>query len=337
MSSIGKEYLRVFLDHKHSSLSVPDFMVDSKKQSSVARSTSEAEAISMASALFGETLNIQETVSLLLQQSVPVVFEQDNEALIKILKAGYSAKLRHMGRVHRINVASMSEVLAGDDISCRYCHTKDQIANGLTKVIVPGEWGHMLQQLCLELGPTEHALVAVKPFIASAERFALRLHQRVTKQDLVQLLSYLPHGNADRASDKVSAHAFTVGAYSRGIRIAGVRTYTHQFPTVCKVLCRYIRSLSPQHTFTTITLSQGVHAPMHRDSWNRPGSVNLLCTLTPNSGSVWLHDAHGCDVDPLGWGLKGMYLTNPCIFDPRKWRCTTPCLSAKQDMRVVVL
>ena len=110
----------------------------------------------------------------------------------------------------------MSEVLAGDDISCRYCHTKDQIANGLTKVIVPGEWGHMLQQLCLEQGPTEHALVAVKTFIASAERFALTLHQRVTKQDLVQLLSYLPHGNADRASDKVSAHAFTVGAYSRG-------------------------------------------------------------------------------------------------------------------------
>ena len=309
----------------------------SKKQSSVARSTPEAEAISMASALFGETLNIQETVSLLLQQSVPVVFEQDNEALIKILKAGYSAKLRHMGRVHRINVASMSEVLAADDISCRYCHTKDQIANGLTKVIVPGEWGHMLQQLCLEQGPPEHALVAVKTFIASAERFALTLHQRVTKQDLVQLLSYLPHGHADRASDKVSAHAFTVGAYSRGIRIAGVRTYTHQFPTVCKVLCRYIRSLSPQHTFTTITLSQGVRAPMHRDSWNRPGSVNLLCTLTPNSGSVWLHDAHGCDVDPLGWGLKGTYLTNPCVFDPRKWHCTTPCQSAKQDMRVVVV
>ena len=309
----------------------------SKKQSSVARSTPEAEAIAMASALFGETLNIQETVSLLLQQSVPVVFEQDNEALIKILKTGYSAKLRHVGRVHRINVASMTEVLSGDDISCRYCHTKDQIANGLTKIIVPSEWGHMLQQLCLELGPQDHALVAVKPFIASAERFALQLPQRITKQDLVQLLSYLPRGNADRASDKVGAHAFTVGAFSRGISIAGVRTFTHQFPTVCKVLCRYIRSLSPSHTFTTITLSQGVRAPMHRDSWNRPGSVNLLCTLTPYSGSVWLHDSQGCDVDPLGWGLKGMFLTNPCIFDPRKWHCTTPCEPGSQDLRVVVV
>ena len=209
----------------------------------------------------------------------------------------------------------MSEVLAGDDISCRYCHTKDQIANGLTKVIVPGECGHMLQQLCFELGPTDHALVAVKPFIASAEPFLRKLPQRISKQDLVQLLSYLPHGNADRATDKVNAHAFTVGAFSRGVRIA----------------------LSPHHTFTTITLSRGVRAPMHRDSWNRPGSVNLLCTLTPYSGSVWLHDARGCDLDPLGWGLKGMYLTNPCIFDLRKWHRTTPCESAKQDMRVVVV
>ncbi|CAE6921679.1 RE1 [Symbiodinium sp. CCMP2592] len=309
----------------------------SKKQSSVARSTPEAEAISMASALFGETLNVQETVSLLLQQSIPAVFEQDNEALIKILKAGYSAKLRHMGRVHRINVASMAEVLAGDDISCRYCHTKDQIANGLTKVIVPCEWGHMLQQLCLEQGQPEHALVVVKPFIASAERFALQLPQRVSKQDLVQLLSYLPYGNADRADDKSRAHAFTVGAFSRGTRLAGVRSFTRQFPHTCRALCRYICSISPCHTFTTVTLSQGVRAPMHRDSWNRPGSVNLLCTLTPNSGSVWLHDAQGGDLDPLGWGLKGMYLTNPCVFDPRKWHCTTPCQSAKQDMRVVVV
>ena len=76
---------------------------------------------------------------------------------------------------------------------------------------------------------------------------------------------------------------------------------------------------------------------MHRDSWNRPGSVNLLCTLTPYSGSVWLHDAQGYDLDPLGWGLKGMFLTNPCIFDPRKWHCTTPCEPGKPDLRVVVV
>ena len=47
---------------------------------------------------------MQDTLQMLLQKPVPVTFEQDNEALIKILKSGYSFKLRHMGRVHRINI-----------------------------------------------------------------------------------------------------------------------------------------------------------------------------------------------------------------------------------------
>ena len=91
----------------------------------------------MASALFGETLNIQTTLSLLLQKPAPEVFHQDNEALTKILRTGYSAKLRHMGRVHRIDVTFMADVLAEDDVSCEYCSTQEQIASGLTKVIPP--------------------------------------------------------------------------------------------------------------------------------------------------------------------------------------------------------
>ena len=285
----------------------------SKKQSSVARSTPEAEAISMASALFGETLNVQDTLQMLLQRPVPVTFEQDNEALIKILKSGYSFKLRHMGRVHRINIASMSELLGQDNVLCNYCATKTQIANGLTKVIAPCDWSHMLQQLCVEAPETRAALVAIRSLVPSAEEFASKLTKRIDGQDLVQLLSYLPGSVANRASDQSTAHAFVVGAFSRGIRLAGVRSFTRMFPTVCRVLCRYIRALNPKHQFTTIILSQGVRALMHRDSWNKPGSTNLLCSLTPNAGTVWLHDPQGCDLDPLGWGLPGVFLTNPCV------------------------
>ena len=309
----------------------------SKKQSSVARSTPEAEAISMASALFGETLNVQDTLQMLLQKPVPVTFEQDNEALIKILKSGYSFKLRHMGRVHRINIASMSELLNQDNVLCNYCDTKSQIANGLTKVIAPCDWSHMLQQLCVEAPETRTALVAIRSLVPSAEAFASKLTKRIDKQDLVQLLSYLPSSVANRASDQSAAHAFAVGAFSRGTSLAGIRSFTRLFPNVCRILCRYIRAINPKHQFTTIILSQGVRSLMHRDSWNKPGSSNLLCNLTPHSGAVWLHDPQGCDLDPLGWGLPGVFLTNPCVFDPRIWHCTTPHAQDGPDMRVVIV
>ena len=283
----------------------------SKKQSSVARSTPEAGAISMAAALFGETLNIQDTLSLLLQKSVPVVFQQDNEALIKIFKAGYSPKLGHVGRVHRINVASMAEVLAEDGVSCEYCPTQAQIATS--------EWPHMLQQLCLELPVPATALVVVKHFVAPAEHVAKQFAKRIDRQDLVPLLSYLPSGVADMASDQTSAHSFTVGAFSRGTCIAGVRTFTRLLPNVSKVLCRFVRS------------------PMHRDSRNKPGSTNLLCGFTPDPSAVWLHDPEGCDLDRLGWNLQGTYLTSPCVLNPRRRHCTTPRSKSGPDMRIVTV
>ena len=52
----------------------------SKKQSSVARSTSEAESIALASTMYGEVLHIQEMLGHLFEVSIPVKFEQDNEA-----------------------------------------------------------------------------------------------------------------------------------------------------------------------------------------------------------------------------------------------------------------
>ena len=66
----------------------------SKKQSSVARSTSESESIALAAALFGETLHIQEMLVHLFETSIPVKFEQDNEAVIRIIQNKYSVKLK---------------------------------------------------------------------------------------------------------------------------------------------------------------------------------------------------------------------------------------------------
>ena len=122
----------------------------SRKQTSVARSTPEAELIAMSTAMFTEVFNVQTMLEQLLERPVKVNYRQDNQAVVDIVTSGYSAKLRHAPRVHRVNVSSVSEVLSDQFLhSIWYTKTSEQIANGLTKVISPAEWPSMLEQLCI--------------------------------------------------------------------------------------------------------------------------------------------------------------------------------------------
>ena len=121
----------------------------SKRQGSVARSTTEAELIAMAGGLFGEVYNLQAFLEYLTQTGVEVKFWQDNNAVLQVLRAGYSAKLRHCGRVHKVNVASITEALKEENFSAEHCSTMLQRANGFTKVIPPQEWTVTLQQFGL--------------------------------------------------------------------------------------------------------------------------------------------------------------------------------------------
>ena len=121
----------------------------SKRQSSVARSTTESELIAMANGMFGEVYNMQAFLESLVNKTVNVEFHQDNSAVLQVLKAGYSAKLRHTGHVHKVNVASIAEALEDKSISASHCVTLDQKANGFTKIIPPNEWPMTLNQLSL--------------------------------------------------------------------------------------------------------------------------------------------------------------------------------------------
>ena len=64
----------------------------------------------MASAMFSEVINFQTFLQSAFKSTVPIIFYQDNETVLAILKSGYSPKLRHLGRVHRVNVASVAEI-----------------------------------------------------------------------------------------------------------------------------------------------------------------------------------------------------------------------------------
>ena len=192
----------------------------------------------MSGAMFSEALNAQTLLQHLLAFNVATIYHQDNEAVLRILASGYSAKLRHCGHVHRINVAAMSEQLASEGITAEYCPTLEQIANGFTKVIAPAEWGHMLQQL----GMQSVGALAAKPVDSDkAEAFAGLQPQRLTNQHVVQLLSLLPRDPHARGDpDAEQAHAFTVGAFVHG-GVVGVRDRTFQVPQVTALLCRFVQ------------------------------------------------------------------------------------------------
>ena len=80
-----------------------------------------------------------------MQKPIQVKFHQDNDAVLKILKNKYSARLRHLGRVHKVNVASLCEVLEEDEVEALYCPSAEQRANGFTKIIPPQEWQSTLK------------------------------------------------------------------------------------------------------------------------------------------------------------------------------------------------
>ena len=98
--------------------------------------------------------NLQSFLEFLVQQAVHVFFKQDNDAVFKILITGYSAKLRHCGRVHRVNVTAICKALGQECFSAEYCPSSEQRAKGMTKIIPPHEWNATAQQLSLMLAPS---------------------------------------------------------------------------------------------------------------------------------------------------------------------------------------
>jgi hypothetical protein len=78
----------------------------SKKQGATARSTTEAEVISLATGVF-DALPVLEFAERIFQRSIELRCMQDNTAVIAICNEGYSAKLRHVNKHHRINLFSL--------------------------------------------------------------------------------------------------------------------------------------------------------------------------------------------------------------------------------------
>ena len=124
----------------------------SRKQTSTARSTTEAEMVSLGAGLFLEALPMQELLETILGRQVELVCYQDNSAVIQIVAAGYSPKLRHLNKTFRINIGSIHEVFKeNDDCLLLYIKTAMQRADPFTKPLPVAKWPEALQQLNVQV------------------------------------------------------------------------------------------------------------------------------------------------------------------------------------------
>ena len=119
----------------------------SKSQTACSRSTTEAEAISLASALFSDGLPTQEHLSQVLNQQISMTCHQDNTATIQVIKNGFSVKLRHLGKTHKIDVTSLYDAFKADDLELEHCPTDMQAAGVFTKNLDPPKWNHALSMI----------------------------------------------------------------------------------------------------------------------------------------------------------------------------------------------
>ena len=119
----------------------------SKKQTAVSRSTTESETVALANILFDEAIPLAELFSTLLKRNVLLRIREDNEACAKVCAAGYSKKLRHLKRVHRINLASVKEQLDREDTELMLVGTKYQRADIFTKALSGPLWQPALNML----------------------------------------------------------------------------------------------------------------------------------------------------------------------------------------------
>ena len=120
----------------------------SKKQTCTSGSTTESEVVSLAYSLFLEALPSVSHWEVLLGREIVLEVMEDNQAAIIVVKSGWSAKLRHIKRTHKVNLNRLSEIFADEEhYQLVYTDTNEQAADIFTKALEPQKWGNALNLL----------------------------------------------------------------------------------------------------------------------------------------------------------------------------------------------
>ena len=105
----------------------------SKLQTVVSTSTCESEVVSMTTALKASALPVQELISELFGREVRLEVCEDNTSTIAAVKKGYSNKLAHLPRTHKLSVAWTHDVISNPSVDLNHCRSEDQLADVFTK------------------------------------------------------------------------------------------------------------------------------------------------------------------------------------------------------------
>ena len=75
---------------------------------------------------------------------MPLSVQEDNQATILVVKKGWSPKLRHIAKTHKVDLGSLSEVFENPSVSIEYIDITKQSADIFTKALEPQKWGNAI-------------------------------------------------------------------------------------------------------------------------------------------------------------------------------------------------
>ena len=118
-----------------------------KKQSCVSHSTPEAEIVAADLAIRTEALPALQLWNMVLERPMKLVFQEDNQATIQILKVQRNPTLRHLNRTHRVNVAWLCGVFKNlKEVGFKYCKADEMAADIFAKAFTnPIKWNAALE------------------------------------------------------------------------------------------------------------------------------------------------------------------------------------------------
>eukprot|EP00971_Amphidinium_carterae_P340283 6478544-Amphidinium_carterae.1 len=108
---------------------------NSKRQGGSAYATCESEIIALNNGVRDEGIPLHGLVEAIVGSGVRMVCREDNTQAISAIQRGYSKKLRHLPRIHRISIGALNEMLCGSQRvgDLEYHETSSHRADVFTK------------------------------------------------------------------------------------------------------------------------------------------------------------------------------------------------------------
>ena len=117
----------------------------SKKQSCVSHSTPEAEIVAADTAVRTVGIPALDLWDAVLGRKTKLQFLEDNQTMITVCQTGKNQQMRHLGRTHGVQVASLHQCFKRPEIELLYITSNNQAADIFTKGFTdPVKWAEVM-------------------------------------------------------------------------------------------------------------------------------------------------------------------------------------------------